>query len=317
MIDLPIRRSGDLSGEFVIYLAILRRAAGTVGFVLLSVVLVAGRQDARAGLCGSLDRPLADQARMLEPLGEPARTALVSLAESPVEGEALCGIAGLSALGDRRVIPLLASALRNEAFREEAYRLARWAAFVAGGPDRDLGEAMLPVVDALGDGSIRDAVGDDAIWLLGEVDHAAARDRLLAELDRTRSEATLDAVVHALARQGDPRVRARVAALGADALRGKSGNATPEQARRLGAVAFYQLALAPESMTEGFETLGTIALRDQEAAAAWAVHTLCARAVRRPGEQAAIEAHRLALVDDLGRRGVSWSGVKGPFGCGR
>ena len=293
------------------------RAAGAVGLVLLSVVLAAGRQDARAGLCGSLDRPLADQARVLEPLGEPARTALLGLAGSPVAGEALCGIAGLSALGDRRVIPQLAAALRNEAFREEAYRLARWAAFVAGGPDRDLGEAMLPVVDALGDGGIRDAAGDEAMWLLGEVDHAAARDLLVAEFDRTLSEATLDAVVHALARQGEPRVRERVTALGADALRGKSGNATPEQARRLGAVAFYQLALAPQAMTDGLETLGTIALRDQEAAAAWAVHTLCARAVRRPSERAAIEAHRQALVEELRRSGVTWSEVKGRFGCDR
>jgi len=298
----------DLSRELGIY---------AVGFVVLSVVLVAGRQDARAGLCGSLDRPLADQARVLEPLGEPARTALVSLAGSAVKGEALCGLAGLAALDDRRVIPLLAAALRNEAFREEAYRLARWAAFVAGGPDRDLGEAMLPVVDALDDRSIRDAAGDDAIWLLGEVDHAVARERLVADLDRARNEATLDAVVHALARQGEPRVRERVTALGADALRGKSGNATPEQARRLGAVAFYQLALAPQAMTDGLATLDAIALRDQEAAAAWAVHTLCARAVRRPSEQAAIEAHRQALVEELRRHGVTWSGVTGRIGCDR
>jgi hypothetical protein len=284
---------------------------------MLSVVLVSGRQDAGVGLCGSLQRPLAEQARVLEPLGEPARTALVSLAESPVTGEALCGLAGLSALGDRRVIPLLAAALRNEVFREEAYRLARWAAFVAAGPDRDLGEAMLPVVDALGVGSVRDAAGDDAIWLLGEVDHAVARERLVAELDRARNEATLDAVVHALARQGEPRVRERITALGADALRGRSGNATPEQARRLGAVAFYQLALAPEAMTDGLAMLGAIALRDQEAAAAWAVHTLCARAVRRPSAQAAIEAHRQALVEELRRRDVAWAGVTGRIGCDR
>lgn len=252
---------------------------------------------------------------MLEPLGEPARTALVGLAGSPVKGEALCGIAGLSALGDRRVIPLLVGALRNPAFREEAYRLARWAAFLAGGPDADLGAAMLPIVDAFNDPAIRDAAGDDAIGLLGEVDHPAARDRLLVEFTQAPSDATLDAVVHALARQGDPRARAPIAALGVEAERAKSGNATPEQARRLGEVAFYQLALGPETLGDGLATLGTIAARDQEWTAAWAVHTLCARAVRRPAERAAIEAHRLALVEDLGRRGVSWSGAKGPFGC--
>ena len=68
-------------------------------------------------------------------------------------------------------------------------------------------------------------------------------------------------------------------------------------------------------LADGLATLGTIAARDQESAAAWAVHTLCARSVRRPAERAAIEAHRRALVDALGGLGISWQTPKGPLGC--
>jgi hypothetical protein len=246
------------------------------------------RQGVREGLCGAEDRTPGDVARQLEPLGESGRVALMALAASPNASEVMCGVAGLASLRDRRAIPLLEAALRNPAMRGKAHLLARWAAFLAGGPDPDLGAAMLTVVEAVTDRGVWSVAGHDAIWFLGEVDHPAARDRLVAELDQPLDDAGLDAVVHALARQGDPRERGRIAAVGLQAAREKSGNATPEQARRLGAVAFYQLALGPETLADGIATLGTIAARDQEDAAAWAVHTLRARrpatASRRPSK---------------------------------
>lgn len=280
-----------------------------------SVHEASARQGAPEKLCGVEDRTPDVLARLLEPLGEAGRTALIALAESPDPAEVLCGIGGLAALRDRRVIPYLDAALRNPGMRERAHLLARWAAFLAGGPDPDLGAAMLKVVEAITDQPAWNAAGLDALWFLGEVDHPAARERLLVDLDQPSSDAGLDAAIHALARHGDPRARGRIAAVGLQAAREKSGNATPEQARRLGAVAFYQLALGPETMAEGMATLGAIAARDQEDAAAWAVHTLCERAVRRPSEAAAIEAHRRALVEDLDRLGVSWHAARGNFGC--
>jgi hypothetical protein len=291
-------------------------AAAACLMAWLSAPAVIAEQN-RAALCGSIDRTPADLARLLAPLGEPGRTALLTLAQSPVPGEVLCGVAGLSALGDRRVIPSLVSALRQPALREDAYRLARWAAHLAGGAEPGLGAAMRPVVEALADHAIRTAAGDDAIWLLGEVDDHSARDRLLAELSVPRGDASLDAVVHALARQGDARARAPITALGVEAARAKSGNATPEQARRLAAVAFYQLALGPETIGEGLTTLDTVPRRDQEDTAAWAVQTLCARAARRPSERAVIEAHRKTVAEELDRLGLAWDVAKGPLGCAR
>ena len=274
-------------------------------------------QAVREELCGTEHGAPADVARQLEPLGESGRAALLGLAASRNPAEAICGVSGLSALGDRRVIPHLAAALRNPAMRGRAHLLARWAAVLAGGPDADLGPAMLMVVQAITDQEVWKAAGLDAIWFLGEVDHPEARDRLLADLEQPSSDAGLDAAIHALARQGDPRARGRVAAVGLQAAREKSGNATPEQARRLGVVAFYQLALGPETMAEGIATLGTIATRDQEDAAAWAVHTLCERAVRRPSDEAASEAHRRALVEEIDRLRISWRQTRGNFGCAR
>lgn len=266
-------------------------------------------------LCPAASRSPEQLRRQLEPLGEPAVVALVALAQSPNGEEVACGIAGLSALGDLRAVPLIAAALRDPARRDEAYQVARWAAALAGRPSPDLGEAMLPVVDALDDPAVVRAAGNDAIWLLGEIDHERARDRLLGLLDRPQDDAALDAVVHALARQGDSRARARIAGLGDEAARAKSGNATPEQARRLGEVAFYQLALGPDSLEDGLATLRTVALRDQQDAAAWAVHTLCARAERRPAERASIEADRARLVAALEQAGVSWSSSRVPGSC--
>ena len=130
-----------------------------------------------------------------------------------------------------------------------------------------------------------------------------------------REDAAIDTIVHALARQGEARARPRIAALGDEAARGKSGNATPEQARRLGEVAFYQLSLGAETHEAGLATLGTIAARDQEWVASWAAHTLCARELRRPAGRAATEAHRRALVIELDRRGLDWRPLQGRLGC--
>ena len=273
------------------------------------------RQSVPEDVCGWRGRTPAEHARQLARLAEPERDALVSVAQSRDSGEVLCGVAGLAALGDRRVIPPLVAALRNPALRADAYQLARWATFLAGGPESDLGAAMRAVVEVFDDPALRDAAGNDAFWFFGDVDHDTARERLLAAVDQSLSDAALDGVIHGLARQGEPRARATIAALGLDAVRAKSGNATREQADRLGEVAFYQLALGPDSLADGITTLRAIAPRDQEAAAAWAVHTLCARAVRRPSQRAAIDAQRVALVEALGRLGISWHTVKGRVGC--
>ena len=143
------------------------------------------------------------------------------------------------------------AALKNPAFRDDAYRFARWAAYVAGGPDGDLGAAFAPVVGLLADAALWTAAGDDAVRLLGEIDHPSARDRLVAELERPQKDTTLDAIIHALARQGEPRPRTRVVALGQEAVAARSGNLTYEQASRIGAVAFYLLALDSGSRAEG------------------------------------------------------------------
>jgi hypothetical protein len=269
----------------------------------------------RATLCLANGQRPEVLRRQLAPLGEPAAVALAALAAAPDWPEAACGIAGLAALGDSRGVAPIVAALKNPAWRDNAYQVARWAATLAAAPDPALGAAMLPVLDALDDRAVWNAAGHDAIWLLGEIDHPRARDRLLAALDQTGDPAALDAVVHALGRQGDARARERIARLGDEAARAKSGNATPEQARRLGEVAFFQLALGPDALDEGLATLGTIALRDQQDAASWAVQTLCARGARRPSERAAIEAYRAQLIAGLDRLGVSWSSSQVPAAC--
>jgi hypothetical protein len=286
-----------------------------IGLVASLSTSFAGARQAPAAVCDLLDRVPADLARQVEPLGERGRTALLTLAESSISNETLCGIAGLSAVGDRRVIPHIAAALRNVSLRDEAYRIARWASYLAGGPDPDLGAAFTDVVGAFDDRAVWTAAGIDGLYLLGEIDHSDARSRLVAELERPQADPALDALVHALARQGEPRVRARIDTLGVEALRARSGNATPEQASRLGEVAFYQLALGSETLADGLSMLGTIAARDQQATAAWAVHTLCARALRRPDQRPAVDQHRASLVAALDQRGVAWQAPKGPVGC--
>jgi hypothetical protein len=292
-----------------------RRASYPLAMLVFTVAVGAAPVQDRAAWCGSGEQAPDILRRQLEPVRETATLALVALAGSKEWGEAACGLAGLAALREPRAVPYLSAALRNPAWRDNAYQVARWAATLAGAPDSDLGAAMLPVVEALEDRAVWDAAGNDAIWLLGEIDHPRARDRLLVALDEARDDVAIDAVVHALARQGEARGRSRIARLGDAAARAKSGNATPEQARRLGEVAFFQLALGPDSVDEGLDTLGTIALRDQQDAAAWAVQTLCARAARRPSDREAIEAHRTRLIAGLDRMGVPWSSSRVPTAC--
>ena len=202
----------------------------------------------RGVVCTAADRPPAEAAATLAPLGDAGRAELLRLAGSAQVADAACGVAGLAALRDRRVVTPIRAALSAPAFRDQAFRFARWGAYVAGGPETDLGPAFLPLVEALADPAAWAAAGDDGIRLLGAIDHPAARDRLVAEFTRPQPDATLDALIHALARQGEPRVRERVAALGQEAIATRSGNLTYEQASRIGVVAFYLLALAPATI---------------------------------------------------------------------
>jgi hypothetical protein len=272
-------------------------------------------QGKRVDLCGWRGRTPAEHARQLTPITAADKDALLGFAQSRDATEVMCGVAGLAVAGDLRVIPHLAAALRSPALRQDAYQLARWATYMAAGPEVGLGAALRPVVETFDDRSLREAAGDDAYWFLGEVDDAAAKDRLVAALEQPLSDAGLDAVVHGLARQGEQRTVVRVVAIGREALAAKSGNATLEQARRLGEVAFYLLALGPDTQAEGLATLRTILPRDQQDAAAWAVHTLCARAARRPSDKAAIEAYRATLVAALDDLAIAWQPLRGRVGC--
>jgi hypothetical protein len=298
------------------------RQVGWIGLTLAAALAALATLDAdqaapdRTALCATVDRPAAEAARTLEPLGEPARAALATLAASAEVADAACGVAGLAALRDRRVVPPVMAALKNPAFRDDAYRFARWAAYVAGGPDGDLGAAFAPVVGLLADAALWTAAGDDAIRLLGEIDQPAARDRLVAELERPQKDTTLDAIINALARQGEPRPRARVVALGQEAVAARSGNLTYEQASRIGAVAFYLLALDSGSRAEGLQMLRHMVPDSQADAGAWAAQTWCERAVRRPADRATADQARAALVAELDGMNVGWRTlVRGSFAC--
>ena len=271
----------------------------------------------RAALCAAVDKPPAQTARTLEPLGEAGLLALMALAGSSQSADAACGVAGLAALRDRRVVPLVQAALANPAFRDDGYRFARWAAYVAGGPEVDLGATFLPLVKALENPAVWKAAGDDAIRLLGEIDHPAARARLVAEFGRPQSDATVDALIHALARQAESSVHARVVALGLEAVSSRSGNLTYEQARRIGSVSFYLLAGEPATRATGLEMLRQMAAGDQADTAAWTVQTWCERAVRRPAERDAAERTRASLVAEFDAMNIRWSQlVRGSFTCG-
>jgi hypothetical protein len=270
----------------------------------------------RHALCASVEQSRADAALALSPGGEETRAELLRLAASGDTADALCGIAGLAALRDAGALPAVRAALGRPALRDDAFRVARFAAYLAGGPDPDRGAAFLPLVEAFEDPATWTAAGLDAAGLLGVIDHPRARARLVLELDRPMTDAALDAVIVALSRQGEPRVQARVSALGEEAVATRSGNTTYEQARRMGAVAFYLMALGPDTMSDGLAMLRQLALADQEDTAAWAVQTWCERATRRPAEQASADRARLALADELGRMNVRWKHLRrGMFPC--
>ena len=285
--------------------------------LVLAVVAAQAAAPDRAVLCASVDRTPAELAAALAPAGDAGREALRALAASSTPADAVCGVAGLAALRDARLPPLLVAALKNPALRDDAYRLARWASFAAGGPDANLGALYAPAVDVLADAALWTAIGDDAIRLLGEIDHPSARDRLVAELDTPARDTTVDAVIHALARQGEARPRSKVVALGREAVASRSGNLTYEQASRIGAVSFYLLALGAESRAEGLEFLRQMASDPQADTAAWAVQTWCERAVRRPAERAAASQVHVALAAEFDGMNVGWRKLtRGTFTCG-
>lgn len=296
----------------------LRRCAAATLLVGTSMVAAPSTaQDVRAVVCAARDRSAHELATVVESLGEPGRSALVAMAGASTT-DALCGLAGLAAVRDRRVVPLLVAAIAAAPADSEVWRLVRWAAFVAGGPDPSQAApfgALIPVLDTP---KARAAAGDDFLRLLGELDSAEARDYLLRSLDSEQPDAARDAAIHALARQREPRARQRVAALGADVASGLAGNATYEQSRRLGAVAFYLLALGPDTIELGLGLVARQAPEDRADTAAWTTATLCEHAVRRPETRTATTAHREAVAAALTGAGVRWDTlVRGAFSCGR
>ena len=295
------------------------RACSWIPLVVIAALSAApgaaAAQDARALVCSAVDDTPREIATRVESLGAAGRTALLGLAAGP-PADARCGLAGLAAVRDARVVPLLARAISAAPADPDVWRLVRWAAFVAGGPDATLAAPFVPLLAVLDAPAARGAAGDDRLRLLGELDRAEARDRLVAALDEPLSEATLDAAIHALARQRDPRVRERVATLGAEMASGLATNATYEQARRLGAVAFYLLVLAPETQRDGFAHLARLSPGDREGTVAWAAQTLCEYGVRHPDSRAATLALRSAVVRSAAAAGVAWDHLpRGAFAC--
>ena len=275
----------------------------------------ADAQEVRAIVCPATDRPPRELAALVEPLGEPGRAALLALTSARGD-DAACGLAGLAAVRDRRVVPLLAAAIEAGPTDADVWRLVRWAAFVAGGPDPAIGRPLSALIPILDTPAASAAAGDDGLRLLGELDTPAAREHLVATLDRRLADAAIDAAMHALARQQEPSARARVSALGAEVAANLGGNATYEQARRLGAAAFYLLVLGTDTYREGLALLARLSPQDQADTAAWVMQTLCEQGVRRPAQRAAATGRREALADAFGAAGVAWQSlVRGTFPC--
>ncbi len=227
-----------------------------------------------------------------------------------------CGLRALAALRARDASPLFATALERDEGRDDAWMIARWATWVAGGPDTEVSAAFVPLVDVLANEAVATAAGDDGVRLLGEIASPRAVAMLRAIVATDRPDHRVDAAVHALARQGDPGVRPRVTALGRAEADGLATNATYEQARRIGAAAFYLLALGVDTRDEGLGLLSRLSPADQADAGAWAVQTLCERAARRPDAAAATMAARAALVEALDHRGIAWATLtRGAFTC--
>lgn len=228
-----------------------------------------------------------------------------------------CGLRALAATRDADLVAATVRALVRREARDDAWMFARWAAWAAGGPDAAASATFAPLLDVFrSDPAVSRAAGDDAVRLRGEIESVGARDALVAALVPDGPPQTIDAVIHALARQGDARARDDIGRLGhaeADAL---ATNPTYEQARRIGAAAFYLLALGAGTRDDGLRLLGRLSPADQADAGAWAVQTLCERAVRRPAEAITATAARAALVEALDQRGIGWATLtRGTFTC--
>lgn len=261
-------------------------------------------------------RSLRDVAALLRSSGSNQAPALRAMAGAGDADRRRCGLRGLAAIRDAEAPSLLAAAFASREWRDDLYLVARWAAFAAGGPEPSYSAAFTPLVDAAKDPAVAAAAGDDLVLLLGEIEAPSARDALLGFLTPEARPATLDAAVHALARQGDPRGRAQIVSFAQTVMNGLGGNATLEEARRLGAAAFYLLALGPDTRDEGLRLLTRLSPADQAETGAWAVQTLCERRVRRPEAAAALGAVRAAVIDALDARGIEWASVpRGTFAC--
>ncbi len=246
----------------------------------------------------------------------PSTAALRRWAEHGDAAARRCGLRALAALRTHDASPLFAAALERDDGRDDAWMIARWATWIAGGPDTEVSAGFAPLVDVLANGAVAAAAGDDGVRLLGEIASPLAIATLRAIVATDRPYHRVDAAIHALARQGDASVRARISALGHAEADGLATNATYEQARRIGAAAFYLLALGVDTRDDGLRLLSRLSPADQADAGAWAVQTLCERAIRRPAEAAAATAAYTVLVDALDQRGIDWAPLtRGTFMC--
>lgn len=301
-------------------LARLPRGLVTTAVLVLTAASANGQAPSSspslAAVCGALDDPprvLADRAATLSG----AERDRAAAAAAGTGTDVLCGVAVLAVLRDARAAPAALAAAGRPALRDDVYRVARWAAYGAGGPDASTGAAWLPLAAAFDTPAMRSAAGDDGIRLLGEIDHDEARTRLRQRLDGP-ADGDVDAAIHALARHGDASVRGRVVALGREVAATLSTNPTYEQARRMSAAAFYLLALDEASIPDGLALLRPLSAADQADTAAWAVQTVCERGVRRPESQAARAAHREALAQALDALALPWRPLtRGAFVCPR
>lgn len=270
---------------------------------------------ANAPLCAP-DLPMSEVAARAAAADAPSADTRRAWAGGDDRAARRCGLRALAATRDRALIPALETALRRPDARDDAWMLARWAAWAAGGPDGSASAAFAPLVDVLADPAIGEAADDDGVRLLGEIAAPAALTRLRALAALDRPDHRVDAAIHGLARQGDATMRERIATLGHAEADGLVTNATYEQARRIGAAAFYLLALGVDTRDDGLRLLTRLAPSDQSDAGAWAVQTLCERAVRRPAEAAAATAARTALIEALDARALAWRPQsRGTFTC--
>ena len=274
-----------------------------------------GATPATAVVCAT-DLSMPDVAAQAIALDAPSAARLRQWASADDPAARRCGLRALAALRARDGTAVFAAALVRTDMRDEAWRVARWAAWAAGGPDLEFGATFAPLVDVVAEPAIAAAVDDDGVRLLGEIASTRAIDTLRAIVATDRPDHRVDAAIHALARQGDASVRARISTLGHAEADGLATNATYEQARRIGAAAFYLLALGPDTRDDGLRLLTRLSPADQADAAAWAMQTLCERAVRRPADAPTITAARADLAASLAQRDIAWTSLtRGTFVC--